>query len=78
MTRLRETGRIKVPDPTILLTRTQPWSEGHIQRTIALRNEAGERVLVAEVPQSPRPADPGLATCSADDIRPFSAILFRK
>lgn len=64
MTRLRETGRIKVPDPTILLTRTQPWSEGHIQRTIALRNEAGERVLVAEVPQSP-----GLET-ACDHRRP--------
>lgn len=64
MTRLRETGRIKVPDPTILLTRTQPWSEGHIQRTIALRNEAGERVLVAEVQQSP-----GLET-ACDHRRP--------
>lgn len=53
MRRLRETGRITVADPTIMLTRTQPWSEGHIQRSIALRNEARDRVMVAEAPLSP-------------------------
>lgn len=53
MKRLRETGRITVSDPTIMLTRTQPWSESHIRRAIGLRNEAGERVLVAEAPLSP-------------------------
>jgi chromosome partitioning protein len=65
MRRLRETGRITVPDPTIMLTRTQPWSEGHIQRSIALRNDAGERVLVAEAPLSP-----GLET-ACDHRRPI-------
>ncbi len=53
MHRLRDSGKIKVPDPTIMLTRTQPWSDGHIQRSIALRNEARDRVLVAEAPLSP-------------------------
>lgn len=65
MHRLRDSGKIKVPDPTIMLTRTQPWSDGHIQRSIALRNEARDRVLVAEAPLSP-----GLET-ACDHRRPI-------
>lgn len=53
MQRLRESGRIRAADPTIMLTRTQPWSESHIARCIALRNDTGERILIAEAPLSP-------------------------